>query len=64
MNFSITQAGVYASMIGLVLSFFKVNIGTEELTQFITAILTVGGLVTAWYGRYRKGDLTVLGSRI
>ena len=61
--FSVTQIGVYASAIGAILTFFHVNISTPEIQQALEAVLTIGGLVVAWYGRYRKGDLTIVGTR-
>jgi len=61
--FSLTQAGVYAAAIGALLNIFNVNIATEEVQSLIEAIFTIGGLIIAWYGRYRKGDITVLGLR-
>ncbi len=61
--FSITQAGVYASTIGAVLTFFHINIATPEIQSFLEAAITIGGLLVAWYGRYRKGDLTIVGTR-
>ena len=62
-TFSLTQAGVYVSLLGFLAKAFGLNIGTEELTSLVEAVLTIVGLGMAWYGRYRKGDLTVLGSK-
>lgn len=60
---SLTQAGVYVNVIVLLLQIFNVNIAPEEVQKFAEAILVVVGLGMAWYGRYRKGDLTKLGFR-
>jgi len=61
MKLSLTQAGVYVTILGFILNLLNINIGTEELTAFVQAILQIVGLVMAWYGRYRIGDLTVGG---
>ena len=63
MNFSLTQGGNYVVLLGFILQLLKVNIATEELTQFVNAALILGGLIVSWIGRYRKGDLTILGTR-
>ena len=63
MKFSLTQASNYVALLGFILGILKVNIGTEELSKFVEAIMVVGGLVSSWYGRYRIGDLTKLGAR-
>lgn len=63
MTFSLTQSGVYVSLLGFLVKILGLNIGTEELTSLVEAVLTIVGLGMAWYGRYRRGDLTALGSR-
>lgn len=63
MNFSLAQAGVYVTILSFIFQVFKINIATEEVTSFVEAALTIVGLAMAWYGRYRKGDLTKLGFR-
>ena len=60
---SLTQAGVYVTFITFVLGLFKMNISNEEITQVVEAILTLIGLGMAFYGRYRRGDITVVGTR-
>lgn len=60
---SLTQSGVYVSLLGFLVKAFNLDIGNEELTSLVEAVLTIVGLAMAWYGRYRKGDLTVVGSR-
>ena len=57
MKFSLTQAGVYISVLGFLVQLLKLNIATEEVTQFVTAVVTLVGLGMAWYGRARQGDL-------
>lgn len=65
-NFSTTQTSNIASFIGvvmLVLNHYKINIGSEELTQLIGACFAVFGVAMNWYHRYQKGDLTFGGFR-
>lgn len=35
----------------------------EEVAIVINAIVQIVGILGVWYGRYRHGDITVLGSR-
>ena len=64
--YSTTQHTNLASIIGvvvLILNHFKINIGSEELTALVGAVLAVGGIVMNWWHRYQKGDLTLGGFR-
>ena len=54
---------MYVVLLGFILQFFNIQIAAEELTQFIEAIVMAVGLAMAWWGRYRKGDLTIVGAR-
>lgn len=56
-----TQLANYVALIGFVLKLLKVNIGTEEVTQALTASMVLGGLFVSWYNRYKQGDLTLSG---
>ena len=64
MEYSVTQATNIASIAGvitLILAHFKVNIGTEELSTVIGGGLAIYGVVSNWYHRYKKGDITLGG---
>lgn len=66
MNYSQTQLSNLTSLAGvivLILNHFKINIGTDDITAFLGAAVTLGGLVWGWFHRYQKGDLTVAGFR-
>ena len=63
MELSLTQAGNYAALVGFVLKLLNINIGTDEITQAVTALMVLGGLAASWYGRYRVGDLKLSGLR-
>lgn len=62
--YSTTQLTNVTSIVGIlmfVLPRFGINVGGEELTQFVGAVLTIGGIAWGWYHRYSKGDITPLG---
>ena len=63
--YSLTQGGNLAiiGVVVLLLKIFKVNIAEEELQTLIGGLLAIAGIVVSWYGRYRKGDLTLGGFR-
>lgn len=64
MNISLTQAGNYTAFIPvliLVLNMFGITVTENELAQIITGIMAVAGLLVSIYGRYRQGDVNVLG---
>lgn len=64
--YSQTQASNLASIVGLLgitLTYFKINITAEEIQTFVSAIFLLGGLVWSWYHRWQKGDLTLAGFR-
>jgi len=62
-KFSLSQAGTYVALISFLLGLFKVNISTAEVSQFVEAAFVIIGLATAFYGRYRVGDLKLSGIR-
>lgn len=64
MNISLTQAGNYTAFIPvliLVLNMFDITVTESELTQIITGLVAVGGLLVSIYGRYRQNDINLLG---
>lgn len=66
MNYSLTQTGnlvALAGLLGTVLNYFGVNIASEELEKLLTAAAVLVGIIVAWIGRYRQGDLTPAGFR-
>ena len=60
---SVTIAGVLVSLLAYILRQAGLPYVPEELEQIITGITQVVGLLIAWYGRIRKGDLTLIGTR-
>ena len=66
MNYSKTQAGNLAVIIGmimLVLKYFQVEIAEEEIQTLIGGGLAIVGVLVSWYGRWKVGDLKFLGGR-
>lgn len=60
---SLTQVGNYVVLASILVSLLKLNITEAELQTVAEAIVALVGVGMAWYGRYRKGDLTLLGAR-
>ena len=60
---SLTIKGLIVMIFGLLLKYLEVELPIESLNIFVEVLLTLGGALTAWYGRYRKGDITILGTR-
>ena len=59
-----TQAGNYTALISIlvaILAHYGVKVEESELTTIITNIITVVGVLVSIYGRYRHGDVTLLG---
>jgi hypothetical protein len=61
MKYSVTYGGIVVLFVSNILKAAGVEIGSEELTPFIfTGLDILGGLVAA-YGRWRQGDISLLG---
>jgi hypothetical protein len=63
-NYSLTQAGNYSTLISLIVLFapkFGVNISESDVTVLVTSVIALVGVLTSIYGRYRQGDVTILG---
>ena len=65
-NFSTTQASNLTAVVGvlvLILNYFKINIGSDELMALVGASITLASIVVNFVNRYKEGDLTVSGFR-
>jgi hypothetical protein len=61
MKYSVTYGGLVVLLVSNLLKAANVEIGTEELTPFIyTGLDLLGGLIAA-FGRWRQGDISLLG---
>ena len=47
--------------IALVLSYFKINIGSEEIQTLVGAGLVAFTILKSWYERYQKGEISLGG---
>lgn len=67
MNYSVTQGSniaVFVGLIVLILNHFHVNIGSDDVSTIVGAIIAIIGVVTSYINRYKKGDVTALGTKV
>ena len=50
-------------LLNLLTQVFGIEIGDANFTEFINTGGTIMFGLVAWYGRVRKGDITILGRR-
>lgn len=55
MNYSTEQAANIAVALGFILKLFKIEIATQEISDFVSAVLVLGGLGWSWYKRWKNG---------
>lgn len=60
---SLTIQGLAVIALGQLFSSLGVQIGDSDLTGFINVVSLLGGLLMAYIGRVRLGDITAFGSR-
>ena len=62
---SITYQGIAVMLIAAFLQASGMNIVPDnaKITAFVEVAVAIAGACAAFYGRYRKGDITVLGMR-
>ena len=60
---SITYIGVIVAILAKLLEMGGVEMGTEQLTEFVVNFGVISGGFVALWGRWRKGDLTFFGTR-
>ena len=54
-NFSVTITGLLAVILGLVIE------NQQVVSELATDLVTVVGILVAWYGRWRQGDISLVG---
>ena len=64
MNYSVTYGGALVTLIGFILDKFGVPFATGELEQVVSAALVIGGVLVTFYGRWRHGDVGLLGFKL
>jgi hypothetical protein len=67
MNYSLTQSGNLTVLVGVIVwaskTFLNFELSSDEVTNVVSAVLMVSGVVASWYGRFRHGDVTISGFR-
>ena len=63
MNYSLTYTGIIVFVIGYLFKLAGVPFVEGDLQTTISFITTFVGVVVALYGRFRRGDLTIFGTR-
>ncbi len=60
---SVTYISTFVIVLGQILNWFGITVGTEELTTTVTTLGTI--LLGLWvmYDRFGKGDITIAGTR-
>ena len=54
-NFSVTITGLLAIVLGLIIE------DQQIVNSLVADIVTVGGILISWYGRWRQGDISIMG---
>ena len=50
-----------AGLIVLVLGLLGLQVAESDVLEVVTALMTVVGIVWTYWGRYRQGDINVVG---
>lgn len=58
-----TYVGIIVMLLSTFLPKLGVTIDNDSLTTTISVLLTLAGALWAFWGRYRKGGITVAGMR-
>lgn len=63
MKYSLTQGGLVVALAGLLVAQlgFSEACTNEVVDKFVPVIGALPGLIAAWIGRFRQGDVTPLG---
>jgi len=62
-NYSLTYTGIIIFVLARVVEMFGWNILPGEIETVVLSLAQVVGVLVTLYGRYRVGDLKVLGTR-
>lgn len=60
---SITITGLIIELLTWLSVKFQINLPQAEIDGFVKTIVALVGFGLIWWGRYRKGDITPIGSR-
>lgn len=64
MDYSLTYIGVIVMVLAKLATLLGLQIGTADLTSMVTTVLMFAGAAVAFYGRWRKGDINILGVKL
>lgn len=59
--YSLTQTGNIVSAVMFFVNILNINVSGTEVETIVTATVGIVGVLISWYGRYRKGDITLAG---
>lgn len=60
---STTIGSLIVMLLSQLLPSIGVEVGSEQLTQALSTIITVLVGIYLWYKRYKQGDITITGKR-
>lgn len=63
MQFSVTIAGLIVLALTQIFAASGVQIAPESIQATAETLVSLVGIVIAWFGRYRVGDITIAGTR-
>ena len=61
---SLTISGLIVLLISLILRYLGIEVINDDVTKAVNLLLEFGGLVVAYIGRYRQGDISVVGTKV
>ena len=61
---SFTLQGLLVAILGSLLTKFGIPNVPEQVAQVVSALITIGGWVAVWWGRYRQGGITWYGKKL
>lgn len=62
-NMSVAQSGNYVALIMVISQLLELDLDEGQVTEAVLAVGTLVGIALSFYGRWRKGDLTLFGTR-
>ena len=60
---SLTITGLIVILLVWLFEHSGIDIGSEQVQNFIEVIVALVGIATAWYGRWRQKDISILGRK-
>lgn len=60
---STTIASVFVSILAMILPYFGVSVGSDQLTQTVQTVIVIAAGIWIWYRRVQSGGVSALGVR-